>query len=70
MVVHAGGRRRGSCRAVLLCPFDNLMWDRQFVRRLFGFDHLVEVAKRGASGAFGTTCSHCSSATGSPAAPT
>ena len=25
--------------AVLLSPFDNLMWDRAFVRRLFGFEH-------------------------------
>jgi len=33
--------------AVLLSPFDNLMWDRAFVRRLFGFDHLIEVYKRG-----------------------
>jgi uncharacterized protein YcaQ len=32
--------------AVLLSPFDNLMWDRAFVRRLFGFDHLIEVYKR------------------------
>lgn len=32
--------------AVLLCPFDNLMWDRAFVRRLFGFGHLIEVYKR------------------------
>jgi uncharacterized protein YcaQ len=32
--------------AVLLCPFDNLMWDRAFLRRLFGFDHLIEVYKR------------------------
>ena len=32
--------------AVLLCPFDNLMWDRPFLRRLFGFDHLIEVYKR------------------------
>jgi len=31
---------------VLLSPFDNLMWDRQFLRRLFGFDHLIEVYKR------------------------
>src|SRR5439155_9573928 len=30
---------------VLLCPFDNLLWDRPFVRRLFGFDHLIEVYK-------------------------
>ena len=32
--------------AVLLSPFDNLMWDRPFVRRVFGFDHLIEVYKR------------------------
>jgi len=31
---------------VLLCPFDNLMWDRPFLRRLFGFDHVIEVYKR------------------------
>ncbi|HZO98173.1 MAG TPA: crosslink repair DNA glycosylase YcaQ family protein [Gaiellaceae bacterium] len=31
---------------VLLSPFDNLMWDRAFLRRLFGFDHLIEVYKR------------------------
>jgi uncharacterized protein YcaQ len=32
--------------AVLLSPFDNLMWDRPFVRRLFGFEHVIEVYKR------------------------
>jgi uncharacterized protein YcaQ len=32
--------------AVLLSPFDNLMWDRAFLRRVFGFDHLIEVYKR------------------------
>ncbi len=32
--------------AVLLCPFDNLMWDRPFVTRLFGFEHVIEVYKR------------------------
>lgn len=31
--------------AVLLSPFDNLLWDRAFVRRVFGFDHLIEVYK-------------------------
>jgi uncharacterized protein YcaQ len=31
---------------VLLSPFDNLMWDRPFLRRLFGFEHLIEVYKR------------------------
>jgi uncharacterized protein YcaQ len=31
---------------VLLSPFDNLMWDRAFLRRLFGFEHVIEVYKR------------------------
>jgi uncharacterized protein YcaQ len=36
----------GPRGAVLLCPFDNLMWDRPFLRRLFGFEHVIEVYKR------------------------
>jgi len=31
---------------VLLSPFDNLMWDRPFLERVFGFRHLIEVYKR------------------------
>jgi hypothetical protein len=31
--------------AVLLSPFDNLLWDRLFARRVLGFDHLIEVYK-------------------------
>jgi uncharacterized protein YcaQ len=31
--------------AVLLSPFDNLLWDRAFARRVLGFDHLIEVYK-------------------------
>jgi uncharacterized protein YcaQ len=31
--------------AALLSPFDNLLWDRPFARRVFGFDHLIEVYK-------------------------
>jgi len=30
---------------VLLCPFDNLVWDRAFLLRVFGFDHVIEVYK-------------------------
>jgi hypothetical protein len=30
---------------VLLCPFDNLVWDRGFLQRIFGFDHVIEVYK-------------------------
>lgn len=35
-----------SAGGVFLSPFDNLLWDRAFTRRLFGFDHLIEVYKR------------------------
>ncbi|TML67896.1 MAG: winged helix-turn-helix domain-containing protein [Actinobacteria bacterium] len=31
--------------AVLVSPFDNLLWDRPFARRVLGFDHLIEVYK-------------------------
>jgi uncharacterized protein len=31
---------------VLLCPFDNLLWDRPFIERVFGFRHVIEVYKR------------------------
>ena len=31
--------------AVLLSPFDNLLWDRPFAQRILGFDHLIEVYK-------------------------
>ncbi len=45
--VAAGTEVDGAPRtAVFLCPFDNLMWDRPFVRRLFGFEHVIEVYKR------------------------
>ena len=32
--------------AVLLCPFDNLIWDREETRRIFGFSHALEIYKR------------------------
>ena len=32
--------------AVLLSPFENLLWDRAFTRRAFGFEHLIEVYKQ------------------------
>ena len=47
VVVPAGAELDGApSGAVLLCPFDNLMWDRPFLTRLFGFEHLIEVYKR------------------------
>jgi uncharacterized protein YcaQ len=30
----------------LLSPFDNLLWDRSLLERLFGFRHVIEVYKR------------------------
>ena len=39
--------------AVLLSPFDNLLWDRQFARRVLGFDHLIEVYKPAPQRRFG-----------------
>jgi hypothetical protein len=32
--------------ALLLSPFDNLVWDRTFLERVFGFRHVIEVYKR------------------------
>ena len=31
---------------VLISPFDNLVWDRPLLERLFGFKHVIEVYKR------------------------
>jgi uncharacterized protein YcaQ len=39
--------------AALLSPFDNLLWDRPFARRAFGFDHLIEVYKPASQRQFG-----------------
>jgi uncharacterized protein YcaQ len=30
----------------LVCPFDNLVWDRPLLERLFAFKHVIEVYKR------------------------
>jgi uncharacterized protein YcaQ len=38
---------------VLLSPFDNLLWDRAFVERLFGFRHVIEVYKRAPERVYG-----------------
>ena len=39
--------------AALLSPFDNLLWDRPFARRIFRFDHLIEVYKPAPERQFG-----------------
>ena len=38
---------------VLLCPFDNLLWDRPLLERLFDFRHVIEVYKREHERAYG-----------------
>jgi uncharacterized protein len=45
--------RAAPATAVLLSPFENLFWDRPFARRLFGFDHLIEVYKPAPQRRFG-----------------
>ena len=36
---------RVAAGATLLSPFDNLLWDRPFAERLFGFRHVMEIYK-------------------------
>jgi hypothetical protein len=55
VVVPATAELEGSVPAggVLLCPFDNLLWDRAFVERVFGFRHVIEVYKRAPERVYG-----------------
>jgi uncharacterized protein YcaQ len=47
VLVPAGAEPDGRMpAAVLLSPFDNLVWDRTFLERVFGFRHVIEVYKR------------------------
>ncbi len=47
VLVPAAAEPGGSLpQAVLLSPFDNLVWDRTFLERVFGFRHVIEVYKR------------------------
>ena len=39
--------------AFLLCPFDNMVWDREESRRVFGFSHVMEIYKRPADRVYG-----------------
>ena len=39
--------------AALLSPFDNLLWDRGYLERVFGFRHVIEVYKRAHERVFG-----------------
>ena len=38
---------------VLVSPFDNLVWDRPLLERVFGFRHVIEVYKREHERAYG-----------------
>jgi uncharacterized protein YcaQ len=47
VLVPAGSEADGPVPpALLLSPFDNLVWDRAFLERVFGFRHVIEVYKR------------------------
>ena len=43
-------------RGVLLSPFDPLLWDRARVRRLFGFDQVLEIFKPAVRRTYGYYC--------------
>ncbi|MDX6504781.1 MAG: uncharacterized protein QOE29_1906 [Gaiellaceae bacterium] len=52
--VPAAAQLEGDPRsAVLLCPFENMLWDRAFVQRVFGFDARIEIYKRPAERIYG-----------------
>ena len=55
VVLPAEAELDGAVRAggVFLSPFDNLLWDRAFVERVFEFRHVIEVYKRAPERIFG-----------------
>lgn len=48
--------RPGSARGVLLSPFDPVLWDRDRVRLLFGFDQVLEIFKPKPQRVYGYFC--------------
>jgi uncharacterized protein YcaQ len=55
VVVSSGVELEGTVSpgGVLVSPFDSLLWDKQFVERIFGFLPLIEVYKRGHERVYG-----------------
>ena len=43
----------GTAPPVLVSPFDNIVWDRTLLERVFGFRHVIEVYKREHERAYG-----------------
>jgi len=50
------GARPRRDRGVLLSPFDPVLWDRERVRLLFGFDQVLEIYKPAPSRRYGYYC--------------
>lgn len=42
-LARAGRKRAPSSGTTFLCPFDSLLWHRERVQKLFGFDYKIEV---------------------------
>jgi len=53
VAAHAEPDSARASGAVLLSPFDNLLWDRPFAERVLGFRHLIEVYKPAPERRFG-----------------